>query len=400
MASSIPTYQWVTSNEQLANLCKKLKHESAIALDTEFIRTNTFYPKTALIQIAAADGAYLIDPLTIADFEPLRDIFRNTNIVKVLHSCSEDLEVFNNLLQTLPTPLFDSQIAAAIANIGFSMSYSALVRELIGVELPKGETRSDWLARPLRPEQEHYAALDVVHLLELYKKLENRLQQLDRLSWLQEECAELISNAAETPDPENYYQKIKAAWKLNAQQLSVLQALSSWREIKARQIDKPRNHIVPEKVLFEVAKTLADTPIKVRQLMPGPLGRYKKQAEPVAEIVKCSIDAVEKSTVAKLPVPLSSSSKEMVKRIKALAEQVSEEQGIPNEVLLKKNDVEAFVRSGLKTGEYILPPRLHGWRRTVIGDQLLAIANELKATETATEAVVSNQLSAGSEIEL
>lgn len=376
MPITVPSYQWIKNNDELSSLCERLQNETAIALDTEFIRTNTFYPKTALLQIAIPDGAFLIDPLTIDDFDPLRAILENQNIVKIIHSCSEDLEVCKFFFNSLPTPIFDTQVAAAIANIGFSLSYSALVTNIVGVDLPKGETRSNWLARPLSVDQEHYAVLDVAHLIAVYQALSDSLNEQGRLSWLQEECAELIANARLGVKPEDYYKKIKSAWKLSQKQLVVLQALTTWREIKARELDKPRNHVVPEKVVFEVAKTLADSPAEVKQLMVGPFGRYKKQVEPMATVVKTLLENYSDVSIQKLPGPLPSNARDLAKNIKDHAEEVSNEVGLPVEVLLKKNDIEAFVRTGLKTGKYTLPKRMQGWRKAVIGDQLLLIAEK------------------------
>ena len=160
-------YQYVETRVQLLSAVEACKSAGVIALDTEFARFNTYYPIVGLIQIATRDDCFLIDPVALSDLEPLAPLLQNPGILKVFHACSEDLEVFQHALGVIPAPLFDTQIAAAVLGVGFSMSYQALVEHWLGVSLPKDQTRSDWLARPLTAQQLHYAALDVIHLLEV-----------------------------------------------------------------------------------------------------------------------------------------------------------------------------------------------------------------------------------------
>lgn len=165
----IPTEPiWIEQDTELAELCQRWRQQAAIAVDTEFMRTSTFYPIAGLIQIGDGKGCYLIDPLAIQDFTPLRDLLLDESVTKVLHSCSEDLVVFQRLLGIVPAPLFDTQIAAAFAGYGFSLGYAGLVKAVLNTEIPKEETRSDWLQRPLSVAQLKYAALDVAHMLIVY----------------------------------------------------------------------------------------------------------------------------------------------------------------------------------------------------------------------------------------
>ena len=168
----IPTEPiWVDDKATLDSLCASWMQQARIAIDTEFMRSSTYYPHAGLIQVGDGKGCYLIDPLAIDDLSSLAVLMTHPATVKVIHSCSEDLEVFRFLLGVVPSPLMDTQIAAAYANMGFSLGYAALINDQLGIALDKGETRSDWMQRPLSQSQLHYAALDVAYLLIVYGKI-------------------------------------------------------------------------------------------------------------------------------------------------------------------------------------------------------------------------------------
>ena len=166
---------WIRDDVSLAQHCAAWQQLPFVALDTEFMRVDTFYPIAGLLQVGDGERAYLIDPLLIRDWQPFAALLENPALLKVLHACSEDLEVLLRLTGSLPAPLFDTQLAAAYLNLGFSMGYSRLVQAVLGIELPKGETRSDWLQRPLSETQVSYAAEDAVHLAEVYRQLAPQL---------------------------------------------------------------------------------------------------------------------------------------------------------------------------------------------------------------------------------
>ena len=180
-------WEWVATDAQLADVMAAASGQHSVAIDTEFMRTNTFFPEVALLQICFGDTAWLIDPLAISDTAPISSLFQNEQVLKVLHSASEDLEVFDQWLGVLPVPLCDSQKAAALLGKGFGMGYRTLVAMECDIDLPKGETRSNWLQRPLTDAQCDYAALDVIHLFALWHKLEQELHEAGRLEWLVDE---------------------------------------------------------------------------------------------------------------------------------------------------------------------------------------------------------------------
>ena len=203
------------------------------------------YPIAGLVQVGDGRRAYLIDPLAVRDWHPFATLLDDAAVVKVLHACSEDLEVLLRLTGSLPQPLFDTQLAAGYLNIGFSMGYSRLVQAVLGIELPKGETRSDWLQRPLSEMQVRYAAEDAQHLAELYEALLPKLSD-DKRAWVLEDGAELVANLQRESDPEEAYREVKQAWRLKPQQLAVLKVLTAWRERQARARNQPRNRVLRE----------------------------------------------------------------------------------------------------------------------------------------------------------
>ena len=245
---------WIRDNDSLGQFCAQWQQLPFVALDTEFMRVDTFYPIAGLLQIGDGVRAYLIDPLTIDNWQPLAALLENPAVLKVLHACSEDLEVLLRLTGSLPAPLFDTQLAAAYLNLGFSMGYSRLVSEVLGIDLPKGETRSDWLQRPLSETQISYAAEDAVHLAELFTVLRPRLSD-DKYAWVLEDGAELVAALRREVEPESLYRDVKLAWKLAPQQLAVLRELCAWREREARARNQPRNRILREHSLWPLART-------------------------------------------------------------------------------------------------------------------------------------------------
>ncbi len=223
--------------------------------------TTTFFPQVGLVQVNAGKGNHLIDPLEIADWGAFCELMVDPAITKVFHSCSEDLQVFMAVMQLVPSPVFDTQIAASLLNLGFGCSYQNLVRHYLEIDLPKGETRSDWLQRPLYDRQLNYAALDVACLPSIYLAQQTSLSEAGRLTWLEEECTTLIDQYQREleGDFSAMFLGLKGAWQLSQRQLGVLKKLAEWRELRARKRDKPRNWIIKEKQLIDIARLCPQT---------------------------------------------------------------------------------------------------------------------------------------------
>ena len=365
---------WIAQDDELAELCVRLRQQAAIAVDTEFMRTDTFYPIAGLIQIGDGKTSYLIDPLAITDFSSLRELMLDENVVKVLHSCSEDIEVFEGLLGEVPSPIFDTQIAAAFAGFGFSLGYAGLVKAVLNIEIPKEETRSDWLQRPLSVSQIKYAALDVAHMLIVYGKLLQLLKASERLTWVKSDCADLVINARKPSNYGDAYQKIGFAWKLRPLELAILRDLCIWRELESRARDIPRNRLIKEPSLFEMARKQPQDAAHLQRIEDIPSRTLRNDTETLLNII-CTSAATDSATwPVRLDAPLAPSEAPLMKALKKYVREIAEALLLPPELLIRKKEYEAIVRSGMKGGAYTLPERLLGWRYEVIGKGLLLVA--------------------------
>jgi ribonuclease D len=367
---------WIDQHSELAELCQQWRQQGAVAVDTEFMRTSTFYPIAGLIQIGDGKGCYLLDPLAIEDLTPLKELFLDQAVTKVLHSCSEDLEVFQRLLGVVPEPLFDTQIAAAFAGYGFSIGYAGLVNAVLGIDVPKGETRSDWLQRPLSVPQLKYAALDVAHMLIVYGKLLQNLKTSERLQWVRDDCAELVVNARQSPDFNDYYKKVGSAWKLRPQELAVLRSLCAWREAEARTRDIPRNRLVKENALWELARKQPYDLSQLDRISDLPARTQKEDGETLLQIIRAAMASDESSWPDRLPAPLGQAEAPLLKSLKSYVREQAEQQDILPELLVRKKEYEFIIRSGMGDGDFALPQHLTGWRYAVIGEGLLAQAQQ------------------------
>lgn len=363
-------WQLIESDQALAELLDRARGSDVVVVDTEFMRRNTFFPQVAVVQLcfsggAADNTAWLIDPLRIEHTEPLAQLLEDPGVTKVLHSASEDLEVFQSWLGVLPRPLFDTQRAAALAGMEFGMGYRALVLELCHEDLPKGETRSDWLQRPLTDSQCHYAAQDVSWLLSAYRILEQRLRQLGRIGWVLEDGEEATRSLA-TASPD-YYRRIKNAWKLSPRQLSVLIAVCDWREETARAKDKPRSWIIDDTACYQLA---LEQPLSYQELRaevelpPQALRRY---GDTLVELVNLQQGLADSELPAQLPAPLNVTQRKQLKSLKDKAAEIAAGLGVPPQILVASRDFEILLRMG-EGADITEPGYWRGWRQAgVIG---------------------------------
>lgn len=367
---AMPRPVLVTDNRTLQQAVKQWRSASALALDTEFMRTDTFYPRFALLQVSDGQTIWLIDPLKADDVAALREVLADPGVVKVLHSCSEDLEVLKITYDCLPEPLFDTQIVAAMIGHGFSLAYSKLVKKLLNVELDKHETRSDWLVRPLRDSQLSYAAEDVYYLLPVYQRLKEEIAQMGRQSWVDEEMSSLLSNTVNTPHFNQQYRRVKGAGQLDACGLAVLQTLAAWREVEARNRDKPRGHIVDDKSLLEMAQV---KPQSQQDLFALEKLRYRTRKE-YGEKLVALVGAVSRQPEdwpEPFPSTPSREMRQLVKTCRVWLKERAEELKIAPEILARRSDLEALAGT-LEAGRPALPEALaQGWRKDVLGEDLL-----------------------------
>lgn len=249
-------YHWVSTSQQLDEVCQKAATKKAIALDTEFIRIRSFYPQLGLIQLFDGEQVSLIDPSSIEDFSSFIALLANPDVIKVLHACSEDLEVFEYRFKQLPTPLVDTQVVAGFLNRGISIGFAKLVEHYLHIELDKGASRTDWLARPLSEIQCQYAAADVFYLLPVYHKMQKELSENRWQKAVEEECQKFLNRKLKDENPDQMYKQIANAWRLEPSQLAVLQLLTKWRWEEAQKRDLALNFVIKEQSLYEIARQL------------------------------------------------------------------------------------------------------------------------------------------------
>lgn len=359
---------YVTDNETLAQLCAAWLELDSIALDTEFVRVDTFYPKIGLIQVGDGQRNYLLDPLEIDEWGAFIDLLSKPSVLKVLHSCSEDLVVFKEFFQQVPTPMFDTQVAAAFLGYGFSISYQNLVKELLGIEVSKDQTRSDWTRRPLSSDQRNYAALDVAYLPSITGFLQERLFEKSRLQWLQDECERMLATASASKEDHNwdaYYLSLGGAWRLDVTQLEALQRLCEWREQQARARNKPRSWIAKDAELLAIASAL---PADLKALstisdLPRPL--VQRDGTKIVELVTAAhsgaavrIDLIEQ--------PLSPAMRKSLKRCQSIVREEAEKLGIASELLARKKQLVPLIYAAQRGADFAWPQELNGWRQTLL----------------------------------
>lgn len=360
----------ITDNAALAAMASELMQRESIALDTEFMRVDTFYPRLALIQIGDGDNEYLIDPLAITDFSPLHPLLLNEFPRKLLHACSEDIEVLTRLTGSLPAGIIDSQIATAFLGQGLQVGYQKALQDNLGVDIPKDESRSDWLLRPLSPGQISYAALDVKYLPPLYGHLRQKLDAASLNALFESDCQLMLDELNFTPDASLMYREVSNAWRLRRQELAVLREILVWREAEARTRDTPRGFLVKNTSLFALARKQPASLQALSEIEDITPRILRKEGETILRVIADARKLPEDSWPAPLPTPLPREAKSLFDALRASARPLSQKTGVPEEVLLRKRHVEALVMGRVDFGEQApLPRALQRWR----GELLLPV---------------------------
>lgn len=365
-------YTFITDNEGLAAFCQSAMQAPAIALDTEFVRTRTLYPRLGLIQVFDGNQLVLIDPLSIDDFSPLNAVLTSPDVVKVLHSCSEDLETFWHSLGVMLEPVFDTQFAACIVNMGATLGYANLVDIMLGVKLDKGESRTDWIARPLSEQQCQYAANDVRYLFELYPQLKDKVEQAGRLQWVYDEMKHLARKKQKNLPPECAYLGIKNNWQLHGKSLYLLKQLAAWRLQMAREKDLAVNFVVKEQNLIEVARRKPQskgdlfkingmTPQEARINGPALIDMVASAKDVPPEMFPASIERL-------IEYP---GFKKIAATIRQLCQEKADELSIPVEIMGSKKQIHQVLKWVWfeldETREMGLTPDLvSGWRQPIL----------------------------------
>ena len=361
---------WIDSQDSLRRHCSLWSRAEALAIDTEFVRTRTFFPRLGLIQVSDGEEHALIDPLAIPDLDPLENLLQDSGIPKVLHSCGEDLEVFHHRFGTVPQPIFDTQIGAAFATVGNSLGYSRLVQEFFSVELPKEETRSNWLKRPLTDGQMLYAALDVTYLLPLYQRLSTRLEELGRSDWMAQEIEQLSAPGRYLPDPDTAFLKL-AHPAMSRPELAALQALAAWREIEARKRDLPRNFVLPKNALTEIARKRPKSAAQLEKLGILKHHELRRFADPLVRILQRTAKLSDEEMPSSLQRPRDlSAHKPQVDRFRKALAKRAEQLGLAPELIANRKMVERIWRRRLDGKTPTVPEAMTPWRQEILREVL------------------------------
>ncbi len=376
-------YQLIEDQQNLDKLCEKLSCASVLAIDTEFVRTRTLYAKLGLLQVFDGTNLALIDPLAIDDLSHFWQLLTDANITKVLHACSEDLEVFLTAGQCQPVNLIDSQIMMSFLGHGLSLGYAAMVEHFTGIELDKSESRTDWTKRPLTEKQLNYASADVDHLFAIYPKLLAEIEAtdgLDRLDFVKQETQSMIDKKFTAIDENELYRNIKMNWRLNPKQLNNLKYLASWRFQQAKIRDLPIGFIAKDHTLMAIAQANPDS-IKAMEKAEGAEAldiRHKGKAmlAVLKQANEAEINEYPKKIMRLDEYP---GYKQIFKKLKTFFVEVSDEHKLAIENLASKKQINQFL-----TWQFDLNDAreknnnielLTGWRNELFGEKLQNFAD-------------------------
>jgi ribonuclease D len=354
---------WIETSAELEALLSAHRGHEQVAVDTEFRRRDTFYPQVALLQLCWGGAAYLVDPLQLDELDALRGFLTDPAQIKCLHSASEDLEVFEHWLQVLPSPLFDTQRAAALLGLGGGLGYRAIVAQFFEVDLPKEETQSDWLQRPLTPSQAEYAAQDVSYLYPIGVQLLERAEAMGRKGWILEEGARM------TPGGKPPLSKFKTAYRLPPKQQAVLAAVVNWRETEARQLDRPRSWILNDKLVMALAQAMPASITDLHRIEGMPAGFVRRAGDKLLAQIALAEAAPDAAMHKDIVVPLSRTDREVLSRLSERLKSLAETLQVPPEVLMPKSELERLIRQRSEPTLESLAA-WSGWREAAVIDPL------------------------------
>ena len=364
-----PPAALISDTSALDALCRRLRAETFVTVDTEFMRERTYWPELCVVQLAGADEVAVVDAeAPNLDLGPLGGLLADRHVIKVFHAARQDIEIFVMKFGEVPTPVFDTQVGAMVAGFGDQVAYDALVAALAGGHIDKAHRFSDWSARPLSPAQLAYAAADVTWLRLVYEKLCARLKEEGRLEWVAQEMATLTDPATYRIDPEEMWLRLRPR-SSNRRYLALVRALAAWREREVQRINIPRQRLLKDESLLEIAATMPDS--------PDALGRARGVSRGFAE-GRTGASLLEAIAAARalpedaLPsVPRNDGgrpSPALVALLKVLLAAKSEQHNVASRLIASSEDID---RLALHETDDV--SALHGWRREVFGDDAIAL---------------------------
>jgi len=360
---------YVTDTQALRELVLELRKAKAVAVDTEFMREKTYFARLCLIQLGTDDIAAIVDPLAIDDLSPLCDLLTDPDVVKVFHAGSQDMEIFYRLCGVAAAPIFDTQVAATLAGFQQQVGYGALVKEVLDVTLDKGDTYTDWARRPLSATQVEYALNDVRYLPEVHRRLVATLESEGRLGWLAADFAHIEDPATYEVVPEEQWRRVKRVSSLNRRQLAVAREVAAWRELEAQRRDVPKRWILGDESIVEIARRSPKTAEDVAAIrgVPDKVGRAAQRALAEAVVRGLAVLDSELPSITKRKRPAGDIDG-AVDLMVALVRARAHERGVAMPLLASREDLER-----LAAGEREASPLLEGWRREMVGDELVSL---------------------------
>ena len=349
----------------LQQLVDRLSTRPWLAIDTEFVRIDTYQARLCLVQVGDGETSVCVDPLKIPDLSPLLRLLADPSRVKVLHSASQDYEIFMQLTDDCPRPLFDSQIAATLLGYGDQIGYAGLIEKLCGVTLDKSLSRTDWGRRPLSEAELAYAAADVKHLADIYPRLRDELEQAGRLGWLEEDCARLCDPERYRTQPQDAWQRLKGMARLPAREQQIAAQLAAWRETEAQARNRPRKWIIDDDVIYRLAERKPQTLAQLESLQllqPKTLSRH---GETLLKLVQQGLAAP--AVLLASDDQLSPEQKLQLKALQTQLTALAEQLKLPASFIAPRADLLALMFQR----EQAAVPLMQGWRRAVAGEALL-----------------------------
>lgn len=361
----------ITKTAELAAFCAELAGRDYAAVDTEFMRETTYWPRLCLIQAAGPGGAEaVVDPLAQGlDLAPFLELMANEGVLKVFHAARQDLEIFMKLGGALPKSVFDTQIAAMACGYGDSVAYDALVQQVLKRRLDKSSRFTDWSRRPLSDSQLAYALADVTHLRDVYPRMRDQLEQAGRMHWLDEEHAALLDPEIYDTAPEKAWRRLKLR-KTTPDYVLALQVAAAWRERQAQMRDVPRGRIVKDEALYEIAEHRPKSPSDFDRMraVPRGFGNSRAAQDLLHALDRAFSDPNRPVYKHQRPPPLPSGLGPTVELLKVLLRHEAEAAGVAPRLIASASDVEAIAAS-----DNADVPALRGWRREVFGERALAL---------------------------
>ena len=356
---------YIDNDEKLQELCKSIKDAPLLILDTEFIREKTYRAKLCLIQIATDDIVACIDPIALNDITPLMDIINDKNKLKILHAARQDYEIFYDLNKQLPQPLFDSQLAASLLGYGEQIGYASLVNKILGVQLDKAHTRTDWSKRPLSEAQIRYASDDVFYLRQLYPVLKNQLAEQGREDWLDEEFDALCQPGLFITHPEDAWNKVKGINRLRPRQFAAAKNIAEWREKMAIKKDLPRRWILADDILIAAAQLLPKNISQLSTIANIKTATLEKTGEIILNCIKnaLALNETDLPSTTK-PKRLTADQEIIADLLMTQLRLIASEQNISPANIANRKMIEKIIY-----GETDIP-LLKGWRYQLAGKKI------------------------------